>query len=340
MLEHYSPQPVGGRIATQMSSIHDQQIRLNDGRSLCYAEYGAARGRPVFLFHGIPGSRFLRHPDDTIAADLNVRLIVPDRPGMGGSSFRPGRRILDWPADLLELADALRIERFAVAGISGGGPYAAACGYVLADRLEAVGIISGVGPLDAPGALTGMLSANRMGYSVGRWMPWPLWRAIFGQYYGDISRHPERLARVDEQEPEADRNLFSTPGVREIFIENFAAAFRQGTTGVARDGWLLARPWGFDLQAIRAPVYLWQGESDVVVTPAMARCMAERIPGCTARFLTGEGHLLWVTHWREILSALTGRRPAPVTSPHRQSRVQSTAAALRVGTGKALSQVQ
>jgi pimeloyl-ACP methyl ester carboxylesterase len=49
--------------------------------------------------------------------------IAPDRPGLGLSDLKRGRKILDWPADVIELADALQIARFAVVGISGGGPY-------------------------------------------------------------------------------------------------------------------------------------------------------------------------------------------------------------------------
>ena len=45
---------------------------------------------------------------------------VPDRPGMGRSDFQPGRRIVDWPNDVLELATALGFDTFAVLGSSGG----------------------------------------------------------------------------------------------------------------------------------------------------------------------------------------------------------------------------
>ncbi len=111
-------------------STHDSAIRtatgktltLRDGRTLGYAEYGDPRGTPVFLCHGTPGSRLDRHPDETIATSLGVRLIVPDRPGYGLSSFQTGRSLLDWPADLDQLADSLGIGRFAVVGVSGGDP--------------------------------------------------------------------------------------------------------------------------------------------------------------------------------------------------------------------------
>jgi pimeloyl-ACP methyl ester carboxylesterase len=277
---------------------------LRDGRKLGYAEYGQPDGFPLFLLHGIPGSRMLSHPDLTIAARLSIRLIVPERPGMGLSDFQPNRKILDWPADLEQLADSLGIGTFSVAGFSGGGPYAAACGYVLSRRLVSLGLISGVGPISIPGALEGMLPTNRTGYAVGRWIPWTLWRWVFNTYYGKISRYPELLAQMQEGEPESDRVIFSQPGIRQILIATFKEAFRQGTEGPARDGWLLSHPWGFDLELINCPVFLWQGEDDVVVTPAMGRYQAARLPDCTASFLPGEGHLIPFKYWENILQTL------------------------------------
>jgi pimeloyl-ACP methyl ester carboxylesterase len=282
----------------------DRQIVLSDGRKLGYAEYGDPQGKTVFLFHGIPGSRMIQHPDATIANECNVRLIVPERPGMGLSDFKTGRNLLDWSVDVEELADKLGIGKFVVAGFSGGGPYAAACGAAIPHRLVRVGLISSVGPINAPGVLKGMLPSNRIGYSVGRWMPWFLWRLVFKMYYQDISQHPEKLAVMSEDEPEVDQMIFSAREIRQIFIKTFSEAFRQGTIGVARDGWLLSRPWGFSLEEISVPVFLWQGEADVVVTPGMGRYMATRIPECYATFYSGEGHLAFITHWRDILKAL------------------------------------
>lgn len=55
---------------------------------------------------GTPRSR-LMHPDEGVTRDLGVRLIVADRPGFGLSDPRPGRTLLDWPDDLIALADAV-----------------------------------------------------------------------------------------------------------------------------------------------------------------------------------------------------------------------------------------
>ena len=102
-------------------------VTLPDGRELAYEEYGDPAGFPVLSFHGGLSSRLDAAPANEAARRMGVRLVSPDRPGMGLSTYQPGRRLLDWPADVTHLTDALGIGRFAVMGWSAGGPYAAAC---------------------------------------------------------------------------------------------------------------------------------------------------------------------------------------------------------------------
>jgi pimeloyl-ACP methyl ester carboxylesterase len=138
----------------------DQVIRLADGRVLGYAEYGPGTGPSLFLFHGLPGSRLAvpeMWPEDPVA----VRVIAPDRPGAGSSAFQPGRRLTNWADDVRQLADSLGIERFLVAGFSGGGPHALAVAHGLPDRVIAAGSISGAGPIETRDALKDMNRADR-----------------------------------------------------------------------------------------------------------------------------------------------------------------------------------
>ena len=280
-------------------------IQLQDGRRLEYAEYGDPGGKPVFFFHGIPGSRIFRPPCDELTAGMGVRLITIDRPGYGGSTFQPGRRVLEWPKDLLELADHLGVKKFAVAGHSGGAPYVAASAFALPDRVLAASILSGLGPADAPDATKGMQSTNKMGLLVGRWLPWPFWNALFGLWFQDIGEHPEILF---PDEPKgtcaADLEMLDRPGVREVCRESVREAFRQGTTAHAWEGRLQSRPWGFALEEIRVPFHVWHGELDVDAPISMGRTMAGKIPGCHAAICPGEGHLLLINHWKEILKQL------------------------------------
>ncbi len=150
----------------------DAVLRLADGRQLGYAEYGRPDGIPVFYFHGFPGSRLEARLLHASAARAGVRIIAPDRPGCGLSTYQPRRSLLDWPADVAALADALALSSFGVVGISGGGPYALACAWQLPDRLTSVTLISSLGPLDETGAVQGMGLSDRIFLSLADRLPW------------------------------------------------------------------------------------------------------------------------------------------------------------------------
>jgi pimeloyl-ACP methyl ester carboxylesterase len=109
----------------------DDRIALPDGRLLAYAEFGDPDGRPVLFLHGTPGYRLNIWATDAELRSAGVRLVAPDRPGVGRSTPQPDRRLLDWADDIHHLADTLGLERFALVGFSNGGPHAAACAHTL-----------------------------------------------------------------------------------------------------------------------------------------------------------------------------------------------------------------
>lgn len=282
--------------------MSDDQIRLPDGRALGYAEYGDPQGKPVLFFTGAPSSRFLHPPSEPTKA-LGARLVVLERPGFGLSDFQPRRTLLDWPDDVAAAADALDLDRFAVAGISAGAPYAAACAYKISQRLTHVAIISGVGPMDLPGAIEEMPRVRQLGTKVARNTPWLLRPLLW--LTSNPHRSPERFyERMLSGNSNADRALLSRPEMKAMLIRNYLEATRAGMRSFAREGIIASNPWGFSPADITVPVYLWHGEDDANVSLSAVRYLAETIPNCRARFLPGEGHWLILGHWQEILSEL------------------------------------
>jgi pimeloyl-ACP methyl ester carboxylesterase len=240
------------------------------------------------------------------ALKRGIRVIAPDRPGFGLSTYKPRRTILDWPDDVVELADALGIERFAVMGVSGGGPYAAACAYKIAQRLTGAAIVSGVGPLHRPGATEGMLRTNRIMFGAQRRFP-PLGRAIIWLAGVVLKRQGTKgMDRMARTLPEADQRIMARPDVRELFAEDTREAFRSGARGPAQENSLYTRPWGFQLEDIAMPVHLWQGENDRNVPVAHGRYQASALPNCTPHFYPGEGHLLVFERIDEIFATIAG----------------------------------
>lgn len=282
-----------------------KRLQLPDGRWLGYAEYGDPTGKPVIYFHGAPSSRLERHPDEGIAIVLGARIIAAERPGYGLSDFQRRRRLLDWPTDVQALADGLGIERFAVVGYSGGGPYAAACAFKIPQRLTAAAMVCSASPLDAPGATQGMARLNRVGLALARYVPWPLLMRLQNAEARAILRDPERaIDQLASVLSEPDRAVLARPAVRQMLRETLVEAYRTGGRGAAWDDVLFAHRWGFQLRDIAMPVHLWQGARDVLVPPTMGRYLAGAIPNCHATFCPDEGHLLLFDHWREILTVL------------------------------------
>ena len=150
------------RPPTQGLASNEELVRLPDGRRVAVASHGDPQGMPLFLFHGIPGSRLGLHYVDGPAKQRGVRVVCPDRPGVGRSDPHPERTIPFYAADVGALADALGFERFAVLGYSGGAPYALACGAKLPERVSAVGTMAGAGPHDRPGAREGCSKSDLM----------------------------------------------------------------------------------------------------------------------------------------------------------------------------------
>jgi len=256
-------------------------IRLRDGRQLGYSEFGEPTGNPIFHFHGYPGSRLEGRILHSAAARCNARFIAVDRPGMGLSDFKRARTILDWPDDVVELADFLHINQFAVDGASGGGPYSLACAYKIPERLSHVGVLSGVGP---------------------HWDPGEPWMKL-----NSLIDAENFWLKFSEKMPKPDKKAVLNPQVFRLLGEELFEAFRQGADGPNYERELYLRDWGFKLQDISPTVgvHLWHGELDVNVPICMGRAVGKAIPNCKTEFYAYEGHYSTIlNHLEEIITFL------------------------------------
>ena len=304
-------------LLTKPTNTSNQRIILPDGRSLAYAEYGDPEGSPVFLFHGTPGSRSFRHPDESIITSMNVRLITLDRPGFGLSDFQQDRKILDWPDDLLVLADSLKIARFGIIGYSGGGPHAAACALRIPDRLTGAAMVSSPSPVNTTEDMAGMVWLNRLLFGLAR-DSYALARLSWWLMQAAYSRNPNGFMDfLADLSPESERILLRKPEIRAMLIEDFAEAHRTGINGGAWEIVLLSRDWGFRPEDINMEVHIWQGEEDVRTPVSMGKALAAAIPNSRANFLPHEGHDVLYQHWEEILSALLLRQSDVETPANR-----------------------
>ena len=281
-------------------------IRLSDGRLLSYAEWGRSGGAPVIHMHGMPGSRIERQAGTRLYARLGVRMITPDRPGYGDSDLHRGATLLDWAADVEELADRLELPRFGITALSGGGIYALACAALFPSRLTGVVVTGCPSPLYGRGALRGMTYLNRLGIRATQRVPMALELGA-SLLSGVLRSHPQYfLDQMNRGKPGADRELLARPAVRSAAIATLREAISHGTWGYVEDIRRLGSRWGFEPAEIRAPVQLWHGDMDTVIPVHNAFVLAEQMPNSTLHLVPGEGHMLLWSHLEEILLEAVG----------------------------------
>lgn len=283
--------------------IADRVVRLGDGRAIGYAEYGRPDGFPVVNAHGGLACRLDVAAADPVATETGIRLISPDRPGVGLSDPLPGRTVLDWAGDVAELLDQIHVDRFAVMGWSMGGQYAAAVGHALRHRVTRVAIIAGALPLTEPGVFEELPLMDRVLTRASQRAPWTA-RQLFR-----VMRFAAHIA------PTAYGSLAARelgPADSAVIRDEGYGAFARMTREAARQpsgaveeyrAWM--RPWGFAPEDLDVPVDVWAGTRDELVDPSWPRRLALRIPNATLNIRDG-GHFVAHLHYREIFEALRG----------------------------------
>ena len=273
----------------------DRKTQAADGRTLLFAEWGDPDGFPVFQLHGTPGSRFGRHPDESIYSEAGARLITYNRPGYGGSDRHRGRRVVDCVSDLAAIADALELERFAVTGGSGGGPHSLAVAASLPERVTRAACASSPAPYDADlDWLSGMDPLNV------REVEW----ALQGEdvYVSNLEREaaealervaadPSKLLGDDWNLSEADRAALARTEFHEVIRADMTEALSAGVFGWADDMFAVLQPWGFEIADIRVPTRVIYGITDVLVPVQHGRWLAEHVPGAEVVVEEDLGHM-------------------------------------------------
>jgi pimeloyl-ACP methyl ester carboxylesterase len=280
-------------------------FHVSDGRALGYAEWGDPDGAPVFGFLGTSLS-WLAHLGDEAPRAAGVRLILVDRPGYGVSDFQPGRTLLDWPKDVSELTDGLGIERFAIFGMSGGGPHAAACGVALADRVTTAGLVSSPAPVwDRPELRFSAPPHRHELIELAQRDPDLVANRLLEDCRAELAEIARESRNGDSGGPEADRAVMADPDVRARFEAAKLETVARGPEGYAHDLFLLfVAPWEFRPEDIAVPTQIWQGDADQAVSPRVAEFFAGTIPDNRLHMVPGAGHLLLWSHTEDVLRSL------------------------------------
>lgn len=242
---------------------------------------------------------------DNLAKKLHIRIIAPDRPGFGLSDYQESRTLLGWADDVVALANHLNIKKFAIMGVSGGGPYAAACAYRISEKITRVGIVVGMGPILGDESLKGILWIGKIGWKCYKKYPFVSRISAYLQYLNARANIFPRL-NIYAWGRE-DRRLLKNPLFYKRSVMTTKEAFRQGFIGPELDLKLYTNDWGFDIKKITSKIYLWYGADDQNVSLNMGKYYHDQITDSTLTVYPGEGHLVSISHADEILKTLTNQ---------------------------------
>ncbi|EGX94551.1 alpha/beta hydrolase fold-1 [Cordyceps militaris CM01] len=329
------PAPVNARATSggPPNPAHNQTIKLPDGRALGFAEYGDARGRKTLLyFHGYPSSRVEAKVLDRLARAHSIRVLALDRPGYGLSTpQRPRRALLDWPRDVAAFAASQRLDRFAVLGTSGGGPFAVACAHALAPcKLAAVGLFAGAPPWAAGRHLMtrgrrvlrvlanwcpGLLGAGAaLALRLARWLVGTRWvTARLDAWLVLVNQQArDKEAARREADPAARPSTVLAPDDRPVAEQRAALLnlligepFAQGFDGAVQEARILTDDdWGFRLEDVafrHAPIKIWHGTKDANAPIEAIRYLAERLPNAELHEYSQDTHYTMGDHIEEAL---------------------------------------
>ncbi|MDI9953922.1 alpha/beta hydrolase [Rhodococcus sp. IEGM 1305] len=279
-------------------------IRLRDGRLMGFAEYGDPGGFTVVNAHGGLAGRLDVAPADRSARDAGIRLLSPDRPGIGLSDPQPGRTVLDWARDVEDLANHLGVGRFGVMGWSMGGQYALAVGSRVASRVTSVAVIAGALPLTESGVFAQLPAGDRAFTRLSQHAPLVA-RSCFRVMGAVALRAPRLFRRLGARDlGAADAAVLRSEPVRNFSLMSGEAL--RTAPGMVEDYRAWMRPWGFAPEDLTVPVDVWGGSDDELVPTHWPPALARRIPGATLNIRTG-GHFMAHLHYREILGTLRQR---------------------------------
>ncbi|HVQ99059.1 MAG TPA: alpha/beta hydrolase [Mycobacterium sp.] len=278
-------------------------VAVGDDRQLGFAEFGDPQGRAVFWLHGTPGARRQIPTEARIFAERNgIRLIGIDRPGIGSSTPFQYDNVVAFADDLATVADTLGVDKMAIVGLSGGGPYTLGCAAALPDRIVTVGVLGGVAPTRGADAVGGGVVAlssyvapllERAGLPIRLaavaliWMIRPLAEPALYLY-----------ARVS---PEGDRRLLVRPEFKAMFLDDLLNGSRKQLAAPFADVVVFARDWGFRLEQVKVPVNWWHGDRDHIVPFEHGKHVVARLPEAELHRIPGESHMAGLGRAEEIL---------------------------------------
>lgn len=274
------------------TSLVEDVVSGPTGRKIGFLARGPEDGRAVVHLHGAPGSRREQHLvfPDAVLERFGIRAVSIDRPGYGNSDPLPGSRV-QRAQDVLEVADVLGLDRFALVGVSSGGTNVLTLAAVAPTRVDRVVLLCGQMPYDDDEAIVALQPAQAYGLPFLRGGRSELIEQACEQtraaHLGDpIAAFAEGTTTLSARE----KAWYAQPWVRDAFVADMQEAFRVSAEGYIDDGLTMVRPFEVDVSTISCPVRAVHGSADDwEPLPNLKRVLAQ-LPDAQLFLLEGMNH--------------------------------------------------
>lgn len=278
-------------------------VDLSDGRRIGFAEYGHPRGNPILYFHGGMSCRLdIAWAADQFAAK-GLKVIAPDRPGIGLSDPSTECSLLEWAADVEELMDSLRLDEIPLLGWSLGTPYVFACAHSLPTRFSKIASVGSCSTFDSPEYV------QEFGLFLDRFLitcP-PNFRWFAKMLLSVSTKAPAHMMKglleSEVTRSPSDLSTIRALSMREATDFIYGSVY-QGPDGVIDDYWAVREPWGFSLSEIGVELLLYHGEEDIIAPLSGAARLSELIPGARLTTIPKAGHFLLHTKFDQVIDSL------------------------------------
>lgn len=273
-----------------MTDKTDQRITLKDGRTLGFAEYGDPTGIPVFYFHGGMSSRFDIAFGDRRFSERGVRLIAPDRPGIGNSSSKKGRTLFDWADDVGQLAETLSINKARIFGWSAAGPYVLVCLHKMPELFTSGATIGIAPPFDGPSSIMELgLLVDRILVRCPR-----AYQPILAKAIGLSAKMPPAMMKkqlLKEVGSQIDREILNSLSDRDATYFVYES-IKQGGASTIEDYDPVRVDWGFPLHGFGKEFAIFHGTEDRICYVNNAHRLHKLMPQAKLNIVDGQGHFL------------------------------------------------
>ncbi len=279
-------------------------IELSDGRSLCFADIGDKLGIPVLLCHGSYGCRLERYPDDSIASNLGIRLIIPDRPGYGFSTALNDQKGLEWCDDFEFLLNKLKIKKIHIMSTGSGSYYALACAQEKTERISGITLINSLAPFHSIKEFSGMISHEKIFYAMARYTPGLFKRFLELCNIGLSKNIDYYFDSIKSVGGEPDTMALSNDKLTQFIRKKVFAAIKNSPQGFIQERILMTKPWDINISAIQTKITIVTGGKQLSIPSSMSQRLHSILPNSLYQEFPEQGTYLIYMKWRELLESI------------------------------------